>query len=60
MANTSDEEKKWMCQESPKFKAWLEKGAVISKSGMINHDPPVTERFTVAIGDRQPVRGGEF
>ena len=49
-----------MCQDSPKFKAWFEKGAVVSKSGLINHDPPVTERFTVAIGDRQPVRGVNF
>ena len=49
-----------MCQESPKFKEWLEKGAVISKSGMINHNPPVTERFAVAIGDRQPVTGVNF
>ena len=59
-ANASDIEKRWMLQEDPKFKAWAAKGGSISKSGLINHDPPVIERFTVAIGDRQPVRGVQF
>lgn len=40
-----------------KFKAWAAEGGEISKAGIINHDKPVIERFSVALGDRKPIRG---
>lgn len=56
-ANADENEREDMVSTNAELREWFSEGGKVSKSGLVNYKPPVVERFSVAIGDRQPVRG---
>ena len=56
-ANADESERDEMVSNNAELREWFEEGGKVSESGLVNCSPPVVERFSVAIGDRQPVRG---